>query len=284
VFAIVFGAEDLCFYSHMPPKKSAVVGDPKQAKLPWAPKEAPSVQKRARDGDFSLQSYLTDKSWHDALQKEFSEEYFTTLETTLAAEYSNGKEIFPPREHIFAAFNHCPLDKVKVVLLGQDPYHDNNQAHGLCFSVQPGIKTPPSLVNMYKELTTDIPGFKTPPHGYLIDWADQGILMLNATLTVEAHKPNSHAKLGWQMFTDRVIKYLNDNKRGIVFLLWGGFAQKKGKMIDMVKHRVVANAHPSPLSATAWFGCRTFSKCNAALKDLGKEPINWSLPMTVPKP
>jgi uracil-DNA glycosylase len=165
------------------------------------------------------------------------------------------------------------------VLLGQDPYHDDGQAHGLCFSVQGTVKPPPSLVNMFKELTTDIPGFKMPKHGNLVSWARQGVLLLNASLTVEAHKANSHSKCGWLAFTDDVLKMISaSHPSRLVFLLWGGFAKKKASLIDGKKHVVIECAHPSPLSATHWFGCKTFSKCNKALEQLGKQTIELNLP------
>lgn len=225
-----------------------------------------------------LAACLTDKSWQEALSGFIASPKFKKIETFLDAEVAAKKEVFPPRSQIFAALNLTPVDSVRVVLIGQDPYHDNNQAHGLCFSVQPGIKVPPSLVNMYKELQTDIPGFVTPNHGYLKAWADQGILMLNASLTVEAHKANSHAKCGWLDFTDAVIAHLNTKCEKLVFLLWGGYAQKKGASISRTKHAVIECAHPSPLSVTKWMGCKTFSRCNAALEAFGKKPIDWRLP------
>ncbi len=165
---------------------------------------------------------------------------------------------------------------MKVVILGQDPYHGPNQAHGLCFSVLPGVKTPPSLVNMYKELAQDIEGFQIPNHGYLKSWADQGVLLLNTVLTVEQGKAHSHAKTGWETFTDRVIDVLNQHRQGVIFLLWGSHAQKKGQMIDRNKHHVLMAPHPSPLSAhRGFFGCQHFSQTNQILKQLGKTPINW---------
>jgi uracil-DNA glycosylase len=247
-----------------------------------------AAQKAAKKGTLSegaqvgqelhLSQYLSEPSWQAAIGPLFTKPYMSKVEGTLAAELANSKEIFPPLPLVFSAFNECPLSKLKVVLIGQDPYHDNNQAHGMCFSVMPGIKVPPSLANMYKELATDIPGFVPPPHGYLGSWAAQGVLMLNATLTVEAHKANSHASIGWQNFTDDVISFLSSNTSGLVFLLWGGFAQKKGSKIDRTKHRVIEVAHPSPLSVTKWVGCKTFSKCNTALEELGKAPVSWHLP------
>lgn len=235
------------------------------------------------EGAINLLSLITEPQWRDALTPALTGPLGRKIEAFLDDEINTKKnEVFPPQRDIFAALNVLPLDKIKVVLIGQDPYHDNNQAHGLCFSVMPGIKTPPSLVNMYKELTVDIPGFKTPNHGYLMKWAEkEGILMLNATLTVEAHKANSHAKCGWQDLTDEMIKIINKQCKDVVFLLWGGFAQKKGKIIDIHVHKTLSVAHPSPLSAKLWHGCRCFSKCNEMLVSLGKEPVDWHLPLNV---
>ena len=213
--------------------------------------------------------------WGGLLKKDFHSELFQKICHTLEADYAKGRQVFPPRSQIFAAFNHARWDDLKVVIIGQDPYHGVGQAHGLCFSVNHGIKPPPSLVNMYTELEADIPGFKRPMHGNLEAWARQGVLLLNASLTVLAHEANSHAKIGWQTFTDNVIKLINQKHDGVVFLLWGGFAHKKGKLVDKRKHRVLEAAHPSPLSVTKWRGCKAFSKCNAALVELGKTPIDW---------
>jgi len=228
-----------------------------------------------------LLATLTDPGWKEALKGEFEKEYFNKLCDFLEGEKKSGKEVFPPQELIFSALNLTPFDQVKAVILGQDPYHDNGQAHGLCFSVQKGITTPPSLKNIYKELQNDIPGFKAPSHGFLEAWAKQGVLLLNATLTVEAHKANSHSNSGWQIFTNAVINALNDKKDGLVFLLWGTFAKKKGAGINKIKHRIIEAAHPSPLSVKSWFGCKVFSKTNIALKVLHKEPIDWSLPAQI---
>jgi len=216
-----------------------------------------------------------------ALQDEFKKPYFGSILSFLDKEHARGAQIFPPLNEVFSAFNFTPIDKVKVVILGQDPYHDDNQAHGLCFSVKKGIKPPPSLVNIYKELTTDVPPFKTPSHGYLEKWAREGVLLLNATLTVEAHQANSHSKIGWLEFTDNVIKVLNANTKGVVFILWGGFAQKKGKIIDRKTHHVIEAAHPSPLSVTKFLGCKVFSKTNKILLENGQTPIDWQLPQSI---
>ena len=194
------------------------------------------------------------------------------------AERAAGKAIYPPASEVFNAFTLTPLDNVKVVILGQDPYHGPGQAHGLCFSVQSGVKTPPSLVNIYKELAQDIEGFHIPEHGNLTAWAEQGVLLLNAVLTVEQGKAHSHAKWGWETFTDAVIKSVNDTQHGVVFLLWGSHAQKKGQNIDTQKHYVLNAPHPSPLSAHRGFlGCRHFSQTNTLLSQQGKTPVNWQV-------
>ena len=179
---------------------------------------------------------------------------------------------------MFSALEYTPYESVSALLLGQDPYHDDNQAHGLCFSVKPGIKAPPSLANMYKELKDDIGG-KIPNNGYLVPWAKQGLLMMNAVLTVRAHTPNSHKDKGWEKFTDAVIKKVNEKKDPVVFILWGGYAKKKAKLIDATRHKILQGAHPSPLSAhQGFFGSRPFSGINAALKSNHKPEINWQIP------
>lgn len=226
----------------------------------------------------SVLDSLKDPSWRAALAAEFEKPYFADITRFVDAE-RKAHVVHPSPENVFSAFNETPLDKVKVVILGQDPYHEPGQAHGLCFSVLPGIKPPASLKNVYKELLTDIPGFEAPDHGYLLPWAQQGVLLLNATLTVrEGHtEANSHAKCGWQRFTDEAIRVLNAGSNRVVFLLWGGFAQKKGKLIDRERHVVLDSAHPSPLSWKKWQGCKAFSKCNEKLSELGHEGINWCL-------
>jgi len=215
-------------------------------------------------------------TWQDIINQEKQQSYFQEIEQFVSTARSNGKVIFPPEQDVFNAFNSTPLDQVKVVILGQDPYHGANQAHGLSFSVLPGIKTPPSLANMYKELATDIPGFQIPQHGYLQSWADQGVLLLNTVLTVEQSKAHSHAKIGWETFTDKIIDVLDQQSTGIVFVLWGAHAQKKGKKINTDKHHVLKSAHPSPLSAyRGFFGCKHFSQVNQRLCDMKKSPIDW---------
>ncbi|NOH27400.1 uracil-DNA glycosylase [Vibrio mediterranei] len=219
---------------------------------------------------------MTTLTWHDVIGNEKQQEYFQQTMAYVEAQRTQGKAIFPPAQDVFNAFRFTEFSDVNVVMLGQDPYHGPNQAHGLCFSVLPGVKTPPSLVNMYKELAQDIEGFEIPAHGYLKGWAEQGVLMLNTVLTVEQGQAHSHAKLGWETFTDRVIEALNQNGEGIVFLLWGSHAQKKGKMIDRSKHHVLTAPHPSPLSAhRGFFGSGHFSKTNQILQSMGKRPVDW---------
>ena len=249
-----------------------------------APKAAAPTAPSAGTTTLSVFQHLTEPSWRTALESVLASATAKRIDSFLETETKRGAVIFPPRHLIFSAFNYTPLTSLRVVLIGQDPYHDDRQAHGLCFSVLPGIKPPPSLVNMYKELKSDVPGFAVPVHGFLKHWADQGVLMLNATLTVEAHKANSHKDSGWQLFTDAVIDHVNKHCDKVVFLLWGGFAQKKGAAIDASKHVVIACAHPSPLSAAKWFGCKTFSKCNAQLTAMGKTPVDWKLPATADAP
>jgi uracil-DNA glycosylase len=215
-------------------------------------------------------------SWRDRLGAELEKPYFRELASFVQDERKR-HEVFPPEGEVFTAFELCPFDKVKVVLIGQDPYHDVGQAHGLCFSVKRGVKPPPSLVNMYKELYTDL-GVPIPSHGNLEAWARQGILMLNAVLTVRAHEPNSHKDRGWEKFTDAVIRAVNDRRDPAVFVLWGGYAQKKGQIVDTSRHIVIKNAHPSPLSAKQFMGSKPFSAINNALRKLGKEPIDWRNP------
>ncbi|BAY35093.1 uracil-DNA glycosylase (plasmid) [Nostoc carneum NIES-2107] len=216
-------------------------------------------------------------SWQTVLAEEFDKPYFSKLQNFLLAERQS-YTIYPPEEQIFSAFELTPYENVNVFLLGQDPYHDQNQAHGLCFSVQPGIKPPPSLINIFKELKDDV-GFEIPNHGYLVSWAKQGILMLNAVLTVRAHTPNSHKNQGWETFTDAVISKVNQKEDPVVFVLWGGYAQKKLKLIDTTRHTVIQSAHPSPLSArNGFFGSKPFSAINSALRSFGKPEIDWQIP------
>jgi len=215
-----------------------------------------------------------ENSWKNSLGETFSRGYFSELVSFVKNEYQN-HQIFPPGKEIFNAFWHCPLDKVKVVILGQDPYHGPGQAHGLSFSVRPGIPFPPSLLNIFKEIRQDI-GKDMPPNGDLTRWADQGVFLLNATLTVRAHQAGSHQNHGWETFTDEVIKVINLHCENVVFLLWGAYAQKKSVLIDESKHLILKAPHPSPLSAHRGFlGCGHFSKANEYLKSKGIEPIDW---------
>ncbi|MBD0832124.1 uracil-DNA glycosylase [Aestuariibaculum sediminum] len=213
--------------------------------------------------------------WANCLQEEFAKPYFKTLMSFIDDEY-NKNLCFPPENLIFNAFNHCPLEDLKVVIIGQDPYHDIGQANGLCFSVEDGVKHPPSLINIFKELESDL-GVPYPESGHLEQWAKQGVLLLNATLTVRAHEAGSHQRKGWETFTDSVIHYISNNKEHVVFLLWGGFAKKKVKLIDTKKHYVLTSGHPSPLSANRgfWFGNKHFSTTNEILVKQKKTPIKW---------
>ncbi|MCB0329209.1 MAG: uracil-DNA glycosylase [Bdellovibrionales bacterium] len=214
-------------------------------------------------------------TWRDVLGTERGKRYFTDLLSFVENERASGKTIYPKNDEVFAALALTPFEKVKVVILGQDPYHGPNQAHGLCFSVQPGVPSPPSLENVFKELKNDL-GIARPGSGHLEGWARQGVLLLNAVLTVEAGQAGSHANKGWERFTDKIVAELNARREGLVFLLWGSYAQKKGSFIDTSRHAVLTAPHPSPLSAHRGFlGCGHFSKANAALEDKGLEPIRW---------
>ncbi len=216
-------------------------------------------------------------SWLNHLANEFEQPYMKQLKAFLLTEKQQGKVIYPASKNIFNAFNSTPLDQIKVVILGQDPYHGPNQAHGLCFSVQPGIPAPPSLQNMFKELHRDL-GMAIPPHGCLQAWANQGVLLLNATLTVEQARAGSHQGRGWEAFTDKTIQLVNEQCQGVVFLLWGSYAQKKAVFIDPRKHLILKAPHPSPLSAHRGFiGCGHFSKANQHLQQINKTPIDWRL-------
>ncbi len=215
-----------------------------------------------------------DNDWGKVLEREFEKSYFKDLEARIEEEYQEHL-IFPPREDLFQAFEITPFQEVKIVILGQDPYHDDGQAHGLSFSVQPGVKIPPSLVNIYKELADDL-ACEIPESGYLKSWAQQGVLLLNTVLTVRAHEANSHQKIGWEKFTDAVIECLNKEDRPIVFILWGKPAQKKAKMLNNPKHLLLEAPHPSPLSCyRGFYGCKHFSKANEFLIKNELVPINW---------
>ena len=219
-----------------------------------------------------------EQGWLNELGEEFEKPYMTDLKAFLQAEKNNGKVIYPPGSLWFNAFNTTPFKRVKVVILGQDPYHGPNQAHGLCFSVLPGVRIPPSLVNIYKEIQDDL-GIPPAPHGCLSHWAEQGVLLLNATLTVEQGNAGSHQGKGWEQFTDAAIRALNEDREHLVFMLWGSYAQKKGAVIDRERHLVLRAPHPSPLSAhRGFFGCRHFSRANQYLEQTGQTPIDWSVP------
>lgn len=218
-----------------------------------------------------------ESSWGDALADEFLKPYFGQIVSFLKAEKAAGKVVYPKGSDIFNAFNYTPFDAVKVVIIGQDPYHNPHQANGLCFSVSEGVPPPPSLVNIYKEIKDDL-GLPVPATGDLSKWARQGVLLLNATLTVEAHKPNSHSDIGWQVFTDAVIRKVAEEKKHVVFLLWGKFAQGKAALINTSHHLILKAAHPSPFSAyNGFFGCRHFSKANEFLHANKLQTIDWSL-------
>lgn len=222
------------------------------------------------------------KTWKEALGAEKQQPYFQHILQQVNEARAAGKIVYPPHNEVFSAFSLTEFDQVKVVILGQDPYHGPNQAHGLAFSVKPPVAPPPSLVNMYKELAQDIPNFEIPKHGYLIDWAKQGVLLLNTVLTVEQGQAHSHARFGWETFTDKVIEQLNAHRENLVFLLWGSHAQKKGQFIDRSRHCVLTAPHPSPLSAhRGFFGCRHFSQANQYLKEKGIAEIQWQLPLTL---
>lgn len=216
-----------------------------------------------------------EESWKNILQEEFDKDYFQNLIQFVRSEYQS-TQCYPKGSHIFSAFDHCTFDNLKVVIIGQDPYHGPGQANGLCFSVYDGISHPPSLINIFKELETDL-GKTYPTSGDLSSWADQGVLLLNATLTVRAHQAGSHQGKGWEQFTDAVIQQISEKKEGVVFLLWGGFAKKKGAKINKGKHHVLTSGHPSPLSANRgyWFGNKHFSKTNDLLTQMNQSTIDW---------
>jgi uracil-DNA glycosylase len=219
-----------------------------------------------------------EETWKRALSQEFASPYMADLRAFLVDEKQHGKSIFPPGSEYFRALDLTPLPDVKVVILGQDPYHGLGQAHGLCFSVRPGVRIPPSLVNIYKEMETDL-GLPRARHGFLESWARQGVLLLNSVLTVEEARAASHQGKGWERFTDAVIRAVNDECDAVVFMLWGSYAQKKASFVDTRRHLVLKAAHPSPLSAhNGFFGCRHFSKANAFLESRGRMPIDWALP------
>ncbi|WP_221931802.1 uracil-DNA glycosylase [Thalassomonas sp. M1454] len=216
--------------------------------------------------------------WHELLKSEQEQEYFQSILTTIANERAQGVNIFPSDDELYTALELTSFDDLKVVILGQDPYHGPGQAHGLSFSVKQGVKIPPSLANMYKELATDIEGFTIPTHGNLTSWAKQGVLLLNTVLSVQQGNAHSHAKLGWERYTDAIIAKINEHKSNVVFVLWGAHAQKKGRFIDSTKHLVLTSAHPSPLSSyRGFFGCQHFSKINQYLIANKIKPIDWQI-------
>lgn len=229
-----------------------------------------------------MTAFSLPQDWQTALRAALATPETLALQGFLDAELAAGKAIFPPQGAWFRALELTPLDKLRVVILGQDPYHGPGQAHGLCFSVPPGVRPPPSLVNIYKELGSDL-GLPRPPHGFLEHWARQGVLLLNSVLTVEMAKAASHSKKGWEPFTDAIIARVNDKAEPVVFMLWGAYAHKKAANVDSRRHLVLKAAHPSPLSAHAGFlGCKHFSQCNAFLVSNGLPPIDWTLPNVVP--
>ena len=215
-------------------------------------------------------------SWQAVLADEFDKPYFKSLQEFVAAERRK-HTVYPPEEDVFNAFKYTPHDRAKVLLLGQDPYHGEGQAHGLCFSVRPGVRPPPSLMNIFRELKHDV-GCKIPNNGCLVPWAEQGVMLLNAVLTVRAGEPNSHKDKGWETFTDAAIRTLAEKETPVVFLLWGAYAQKKKKLIDAERNTILTAAHPSPLSAAKFFGSKPFSAANRALEAMGEEPIDWQIP------
>ncbi|KAF9131340.1 hypothetical protein BGW39_001951 [Mortierella sp. 14UC] len=224
-----------------------------------------------------LEQDTIDATWLRALQAEFTKPYFIELKKFLKQEEANKQQIFPPKNDIYSWSRFTPLPTVRVVILGQDPYHDDNQAHGLCFSVKKPVRPPPSLKNMFKLLETDYPGFVTPNHGYLESWARQGVLMVNAAMTVRAHNANSHKGKGWEKLLDAVVKTISDQRKNVVFLLWGKDAQNRGTLVDKKKHLVLQSVHPSPLSAhRGFFDSQHFSKANKYLEENGQTPIDWN--------
>ena len=230
------------------------------------------------EGKNEMRKVQLNESWLNRLDDQFEQEYMHKLRNFLLTRKEHQAVIYPPGAQIFNALNSTPFDQVRVVILGQDPYHGPGQAHGLCFSVQPGVRIPPSLANIYREIQSDL-GITPPHHGYLQSWAKQGVLLLNAVLTVERGQAGSHQGKGWETFTDAIVQLLNDEREGLVFMLWGSYAMKKGAVIDRRKHQVLKAPHPSPLSAHRGFlGCRHFSSANDYLQQNGQLPIDWSVP------
>ncbi|XP_021373253.1 uncharacterized protein LOC110463184 [Mizuhopecten yessoensis] len=259
-------------------KGPALSDDPDQSGTNRTNPESEGSDGAAADS-LDLSSFITEESWRRELETEFTKDYFKGIQSKLAGDYANNTQVFPPKDRIFHAFNVTPFDEVKVVIVGQDPYHADGQAMGLAFSVPLGVEPPPSLKNIYKELTNDdeIKDFKTPTHGNLETWASRGVFLLNATLTTYANRSHSHAKYGWQKFTDRVIQIISENCSGVVFILWGNFAHEKESLIDKVKHTIIKTAHPSPLSYKKFENCKCFSIADAALLANNGVKMDWSL-------
>ncbi|CAM5162341.1 unnamed protein product [Eretmochelys imbricata] len=264
-------------------KKQKPVEDESGKASPCSPPLSPEQLERIRRNKEAALQRLASRSvpagfgegWRRPLVGEFTKPYFSQL-TAFVADERKRHTVYPPPQQVFTWTQMCDIREVKVVILGQDPYHGPSQAHGLCFSVQRPVPPPPSLENIYKELSADIEDFTHPGHGDLTGWAKQGVLLLNAVLTVRAHQPNSHKDKGWEQFTDAVVSWLNNNLDGLVFMLWGAYAQKKGSSIDRKRHHILQTVHPSPLSVhRGFFGCRHFSKTNELLKKSGKKPIDW---------
>lgn len=249
---------------------------PDQKKRMLTNKSLALIKVKSRNLPFALHENIG-LSWFNALKDEFDKPYFLKLNNFLETERNSSVKIFPPHDQVWSWTHHFPMEETKVVILGQDPYHGPGQAHGLCFSVQRPVKPPPSLNNMYKELIDDIEGFQKPDHGCLLGWANQGVLLINACLTVRQAQANSHKDKGWETLTTAVVKAVNEKCSGVVFLLWGAYAQKKGELLNKNKHHLLKTVHPSPLSAHRGFlGSKHFSKCNELLVKQGKSPIDWS--------
>ncbi|CAN9513234.1 unnamed protein product [Ophioblennius macclurei] len=263
-------------------KQKSNEGDPEPcspSKSPLSPEQLERIARNKRAALEKLASAQTPpgfgETWRECLSAEFGKGYFKQL-MSFVGEERKRHTVYPPADQVFTWTQMCDVRDVKVVILGQDPYHGPNQAHGLCFSVKRPVPPPPSLENMYKELSSDIEGFQHPGHGDLSGWAKQGVLLLNAVLTVRAHQANSHKDKGWETFTDAVVQWLSKNQEGLVFMLWGSYAQKKGAAINRKRHHVLQAVHPSPLSAhRGFFGCRHFSKANELLQKSGKSPVDW---------
>lgn len=267
-----------CLSSPDPKKKeyNSSPLSPEQKKRMSTNKTLALIKVKSRQLPFALHENIG-PSWFNALKDEFDKPYFQKLNNFLETERKSSVKIFPPHDQVWSWTHHFPIEETKVVILGQDPYHGPGQAHGLCFSVQRPVKPPPSLLNMYKELSNDVKGFQKPDHGCLIGWSKQGVLLLNACLTVRQAQANSHKDKGWETLTNAVVKAVNENCSGVIFLLWGAYAQKKADMLNKSKHHLLKTVHPSPLSAHRGFlGSGHFSKCNEILTKQGKSPIDWS--------